>query len=169
MGRAFHRKQLSFERGSRARGSGIRYVEPRVPIVRELSPEELAQREAAKAAAEASSGIRKWNIYALTEFSGLSLDSWEDGILAEMKEERCLDSEQAIDRIMQMVRSVADKHCDSNGVEIDLLFQSLEHRRIKASGTSNRYFDTALNYLITRLSEMFDKVLQEQEITERTK
>jgi hypothetical protein len=159
MGRAYHRKRISVEH-PHTRGTGIRYVERRPPVARELTPAELAEREKAKAALKASRGVREWNIFALDTFSGLTLDAWEDVILAKKNVDRYLPTEKAVDRAMQMVRNAVGKHCDQNGVEVDRLLQSLERRR--STIPPNGCLNEALTFLITRLSEALEKVLNEQ-------
>jgi hypothetical protein len=161
MGRAFHRKRLSSERGSRARGTGIHYVnrQAAAPIARVLTQAELAEREEAKAVFEASRGIREWNIYVLMTFAGFALDAWEDTILAEKKTDHDFTTNVAIVRALNVVNSVANKYCDRSGVEVDRLLQALEGRRTKAS---NADLSAALAFLIKRLSEALERVLLEQ-------
>jgi hypothetical protein len=145
---------------SHTRGTGIRYIEPRAPTARDLTPTELAEREKTKAAVEASRGVRKWNVFALESFSGLTLDAWEDVIVAKKNVDRYLPTEKAVDRAMQMVRTAVGKHCDQNGVEVDRLLQSLERRHSRI--LPNGYLNEALTFLIERVSQMFDKVLREE-------
>lgn len=165
MGQSFHRKQIPLGRGSKTHGIGFKYVEPHAPTARDLKPTELAEREKTKAAVEASRGVRKWNIFALERFSGLTLDAWEDVILAKKNVDRYLPTEKAVDRSMQMVRTAVGKHCDQNGVEVDRLLQSLERRRSRIP--PNGYLNEALTFLIKQLSKALVKVLREQERVEQ--
>lgn len=57
MGHAFHRKQLPINR-TRTHGTGIRYIEPRVPTTHELTPERIAAR-AEKIAARAEKAVQQ--------------------------------------------------------------------------------------------------------------
>jgi len=167
MGQAHRRKQIQvLGRGPKARGTGLHYIEPRTPVVHKLTAAQLADREKMKTTI-ATRGIRKWNVFALETFSARQLDAWEEKILAEKNisiDDGYLPILKPIDRALRMAITVVNKHCDHNGVEVDGLLQALELRRSKTQ--PNGYLNEALAFLIKGLSEMFEKVLREENLVE---
>lgn len=152
MGTAFHRKQIPLSRGSKTRGTGIRYTDITATSVRELTADELAAREEQKATFQAQRGTRGWNIHCLMTMAGFALDAWEDVILKEKSLDRDYATERIVDKALTIVNTAVTKHCDTSGIEVDLLIQSLQRPQRSAALCS------ALASVCKRFSSVFDAV-----------
>ena len=81
MGNAFHRKQLSINR-TLTRGTGIRYIDPRVPMPHELTPAQIAaqaEKAVQRAMLEAQRQRTNEAINTLLQTAREILDAWKRG------------------------------------------------------------------------------------------
>jgi hypothetical protein len=78
MGQAFHRKQMDVARG-RTSGTGIKYSDDKQPVVRELTAEEIAARDAETQQRNELTAQRHMNIYATIDAVGGLLHAWKEG------------------------------------------------------------------------------------------
>lgn len=88
MGQAFHRKRISIERG-RTRGVGIRYVDVVPPVVHELTPEQVAMREAEAQQQATLLEQRRKGVDILVEIAGEMLHAWKDA--TDYNDQRLID------------------------------------------------------------------------------
>src|SRR5437660_1244533 len=81
MGQAFHRKRMLTSRG-RTSGTGVKYVDAVPPVVRELTAEQIAAREAEtqqQAALDEQRRLRQQEIDTLVDiFAADMLDEWKE-------------------------------------------------------------------------------------------
>jgi len=81
MGKAYHRKQiLVLGRGPKPRGTGIRYIETVRPVVRELTPEDIAAQEGERqkqVALEQQRRQRDLDINTVMRVVGKMLTEWK--------------------------------------------------------------------------------------------
>jgi hypothetical protein len=152
MGNAFHRKQIPISRGSKTRGTGIRYVNTTPTSVRTLTADELAVREQQKAAFQAQRGLRDWNVHCLMTIAGFALDAWEDAILEQKSADRDYATERIVDKALAVVNSVVTKHCDKSGIEIERLVQALHRTHHSAE------LQSALSVVSKRFSLVFQQL-----------
>jgi hypothetical protein len=152
MGNAFHRKQIPLGRGSKTRGTGIHYVDITPTSVREFAADELAAREQQKAALQAQRGTRGWNVYCLVTIAGFALDTWEDEVLEQKSVDRDYNIERVVDKALTIVNTAVTRSCDTNGIEVDRLIQSLQRPQ------RNAELSSALAFVCERFSSIFDAI-----------
>ncbi len=153
MGHAFHRKQITLGRGLKTCGTGIKYFNPALPVVRELTAEEIAAREKKVT----PRGVREHNVYCLMMAAGFALDAWEDEILKRNSLERDFALEKVVDRALTMANTAITKCCDNSGIDVDRLIQTLDKRSATAKSYSTE-LASALSYVGKRLVSVFDTV-----------
>jgi hypothetical protein len=152
MGHAFHRKKIITSR-AHTKGTGIGYIQPVLPVVRELTAEEIAARE--KKVTPRS--VRRHNVYCLMGVAAWALDAWEDEILKRSGLERDFALEKLVDRALTMANTAITKCCDNSGIDVDRLIQTFDKRSATAKSCSTE-LASALSYVGKRLLSVFDTV-----------
>jgi hypothetical protein len=155
MGRALHRKSIPLGRGTKTRGTGIKYVDMSPPTVA-LTAEQVAAREQEKAFRQSRRGLRDWNVHCLMRIAGFALDDWEDSVLPAGVD-RDYAIERVADKAMTLINTAVTKYSDNSGIEVDRLMQSLNNHPARAK---NKELDAALAFVSKRFTRVFDKVMQ---------